>query len=120
LSICLGRLSRGFSWPEIGIHLISEDEVFGPKRARSKKEAGAAGEGLNWTGLSLLKVGDLVVHEDHGIGRYGGLCKMEIEQKVNEFVIIEYANHDRLYLPADRISTNPLLYDVTLTAFVEE
>jgi len=51
-----------------------------------------------------MKDGDLVVHQDHGIGRYGGLCKMEIEKKVNDFVIIEYSNNDRLYIPADRIS----------------
>ena len=104
LSICLGRLSRGFSWPDMGVHVISEDEIFGPKRSRAKTKRGVEAEGLNWTGLGLLKVNDLVVHQDHGIGRYGGLCKMEIEQKVNDFVIIEYAKEDRLYIPADRIS----------------
>ena len=52
LSICLGRLTRGFSWPETGIHLISEDEIFGPKRARSRSKKGLEGEGPAWTGLS--------------------------------------------------------------------
>jgi transcription-repair coupling factor (superfamily II helicase) len=103
LFICLGRITRGFAWPEIGLHLISEDEIFGPKRAgaRRKKEGR---EGLSWTAFSQLKEGDLVVHQDHGIGRYGGLLKMEIEAKVNDFVLIEYAGRDRLYVPADRIS----------------
>ncbi|MFH1488127.1 MAG: transcription-repair coupling factor [Pseudomonadota bacterium] len=104
LSICLGRLTRGFSWPETGIHLISEDEIFGPKRSRASSKKGLEGEGLAWSGLSHLKIGDLVVHQDHGIGRYGGLSKMEVEQKVNDFVVIEYAGTDRLYIPADRIS----------------
>jgi transcription-repair coupling factor (superfamily II helicase) len=102
LSICLGRLSEGFSWPQANLFVVSEDELFGPKRslAKAKNIEG----GIDWTTFSQLKVGDLVVHQDHGIGRFGGLVKMEIEQKVNDFVIIEYTGNDRLYIPADRIS----------------
>ena len=81
---------------------VSEDEIFGPKRSLAKSKPGM-GE-VDWTSFSQLKAGDLVVHEDHGIGRYGGLSKMEIDQKVNDFVVIEYAGNDRLYIPADRIS----------------
>ena len=102
LTMCLGRLSEGFSWPELGLYVVSEDEIFGPKRSLVKTKAGM-GE-VDWTSFSQLKAGDLVVHEDHGIGRYGGLSKMEIDQKVNDFVVIEYAGNDRLYIPADRIS----------------
>ncbi|MBW2285772.1 MAG: transcription-repair coupling factor, partial [Deltaproteobacteria bacterium] len=104
LSLCLGRLTKGFSWPDLGLFVISEDQLFGPKRGRagSRRQAGAGD--LGWTSFSQLKEGDLVVHQDHGIGQYGGLCKMEIEEKVNDFVIIDYAQSDRLYLPADRIS----------------
>jgi len=103
VSICLGRLTKGFTWAEIGLHVISEDEIFGPKRSHSRPKTGVGEGGLDWTTFSQLKGGDLVVHQDHGIGRYGGLCKMEIEQKGNDFVIIEYAFNDRLYIPADRI-----------------
>jgi transcription-repair coupling factor (superfamily II helicase) len=81
---------------------VSEDEIFGPKRSLAR--AGTSEGGINWTAFSQLKQGDLVVHQDHGIGRFGGLVKMEIEQKVNDFVIIEYTGNDRLYVPADRIS----------------
>jgi transcription-repair coupling factor (superfamily II helicase) len=102
LFICLGRLSEGFSWPHANLFVVSEDELFGPKRslARAKSVEG----GIDWTTFSQLKMGDPVVHQDHGIGRFGGLVKMEIEQKVNDFVIIEYMGNDRLYIPADRIS----------------
>ncbi|MEE9611569.1 MAG: transcription-repair coupling factor, partial [Desulfatiglandales bacterium] len=104
LSICTGRLSRGFTWPELGIYVVSEDEIFGPKRSRARTGDRVREGGLNWTGFSQLKVGDLIVHQDHGIGRYAGLRKMEIVRKANDFVIIEYAHNDRLYIPADRIS----------------
>lgn len=104
LSICLGRLSRGFIWPDPGIYVVSEDEIFGPKRSGTKTSGKRAVGDLNWTSFGKLQVGNLVVHQDHGIGQYGGLCKMEIDKKVNDFVIIEYDNNDRLYVPADRIS----------------
>ncbi|MFC1869416.1 transcription-repair coupling factor, partial [Thermodesulfobacteriota bacterium] len=104
VSICLGRLSRGFAWPEIGAYVVSEDEIFGPKRASARTKKRADKGGIDWTSFSQLKVGDLVVHEDHGIGKYGGLIRMEVENKVNDFVLIGYAANDRLYTPADRIS----------------
>jgi len=104
LSVCLGRLFKGFVWPDLGLYVISEDEIFGPKRARSRERRADAEARLKWSDFSQLKEGDLVVHEDHGVGRYKGLTKMEIQKKANDFVIIEYAHHDRLYIPADRIS----------------
>ena len=104
LTLCLGRLSQGFSWPGLGLYVISEDQIFGPKRGLSISRRRTEKGDPAWTSFSQLKEGDLVVHQDHGIGRYGGLCKMEIEEKVNDFAIIEYAQNDRLYVPADRIS----------------
>jgi transcription-repair coupling factor (superfamily II helicase) len=102
LFICVGRLSEGFSWPSENLFVVSEDEIFGPKRSFAR--SGPAEGGIDWTAFSQLKQGDLVVHQDHGIGRFGGLVKMEVERKVNDFVVIEYAGKDRLYVPADRIS----------------
>jgi transcription-repair coupling factor (superfamily II helicase) len=104
LILCLGRIAKGFAWPELGLFVISEDEIFGSKRPHARKKS-AVGEGaLNWTSFSQLAVGDLIVHQDHGIGQYGGLIKMEIEGITNDFVLIEYAERDRLYVPAQRIS----------------
>ena len=103
LSICLGRLSRGFTWVDLGLFVISEDEIFGSKRSRFRPKRKAR-DGIAWSSFSQLKAGDFVVHEEHGIGRYGGLQKMEIEHKINDFVIVEYADNSRLYIPADRIS----------------
>ncbi len=105
VTLCLGALTRGFAWPGLGLHVVSEDEIFGPKRSRGSRRKQAAGvEGLNWTSFSQLQVGDPVVHEEHGIGLYGGLKKMEVAGKANDFVIVEYEGADRLYVPADRIS----------------
>ncbi|MBC8419443.1 MAG: transcription-repair coupling factor [Desulfobacterales bacterium] len=104
LNICLGRLPKGFTWPDMGLYVVSEDEVFGPKKALRRQKRSEHTGGLSWSSFSQLKAGDLVVHEDHGIGRYGGLSTMEITQKMNDFVIVEYANNSKLYIPADRVS----------------
>jgi transcription-repair coupling factor (superfamily II helicase) len=102
ITICMGRLAKGFAWPEMGLYVVSEDEIFGPKRAGAKKRTQEGG--LDWASFGQLKVGDLVVHEDHGVGQYGGLIKMEIEDKVNDFILIDYMDKDRLYIPAYRVS----------------
>ncbi len=104
LSICLGRLPKGFAWADLGMYVVSEDEIFGSKRPRAKAPAAMGEDRISLTAFSQIHVGDLVVHQDHGIGRYAGLYKMEIEKKANDFVLVEYAHNDRLYVPADRIT----------------
>ncbi len=99
--ICLGRLSSGFKDLGQGLYVLCEDEIFGSKREHGTKRgsreqlAALAGD---------LKTGDLVVHEEHGIGRYIGLTRLKVGEQETEFVIIQYANNDKLYIPADRVS----------------
>jgi len=104
LYLCLGRLSEGFAWPDIGLYVVSEDDIFGPKAAKRRPGKGPRRDGLSWSSFSQLKDGDLVVHEDHGIGRYGGLVTMEIARKINDFVVVQYADNSKLYIPSDRVS----------------
>jgi transcription-repair coupling factor (superfamily II helicase) len=103
LYICLGHLSQGFRFLDSALTVITEDEIFGEKKHRERRTTRDKVQAIPWTGLSQLKVGDLIVHQDHGIGRYGGLSKMEVNGRERDFVTIEYADHDRLYIPADRI-----------------
>ncbi len=104
LYICLGYLSQGFRFLDSALIIITEDEIFGKKGGRERRTKRDKVQAIPWTGFSQLQVGDLVVLQDHGIGRYGGLSKMEIDSRVRDFVIIEYADNDRLYIPADRIN----------------
>ena len=53
--------------------------------------------------FSDLKQGDLVVHDEHGIGQYEGLIKLSLEGTVNDFLLVGYRDEDRLYLPVDRM-----------------
>jgi len=104
LFICLGYLSQGFRYLDSALLIVTEDEIFGEKKGRERRTARDRTQAIPWTAFSQLQVGDLVVHQDHGIGRYGGLSKMEIGATVRDFVVIEYAHHDRLYIPADRMN----------------
>jgi len=104
LYICLGHLSQGFRFLDSALIIVTEDEIFGEKKGRERRTKRDQVQAIPWTGFTQLQAGDLVVHQDHGIGRYGGLSKMEISGRVRDFVIIDYANNDRLYIPADRIN----------------
>ncbi|MFZ5571401.1 MAG: transcription-repair coupling factor [Thermodesulfobacteriota bacterium] len=99
---CIGRLSGGFVWTEAALSVITEDEIFGEKRrrrARSKQDVRA--ELLN---IEDLKQEDLVVHSDHGIGRYQGLVKLEMNGAAGDFLLILYQDDDKLYLPVERMN----------------
>ncbi|MCG6892656.1 MAG: transcription-repair coupling factor [Desulfobacteraceae bacterium] len=98
---CLGSLSAGFTWTGEGIALITADEVFGStgrkiRPARPSSQVAALS-------LTDLQSGDIVVHEEHGIGRYMGLVKLTVEGTTNDFLLIVYQGEDRLYLPVERM-----------------
>ena len=104
LTFCMDRLARGFAWPEEALYVLTEDEIFGAGRKISGRRRKSKSKGLSWSSFSQLKEGDLVVHEEHGIGRYVGLSTMEVAQQIHDFVIVEYEGQSRLYVPADRVS----------------
>ncbi|HDM76157.1 MAG TPA: transcription-repair coupling factor [Deltaproteobacteria bacterium] len=95
-----GHLDKGFSWPTEGFAIITEEEILGTKPRRRPKKA-AAGAFIN--SFKDLSSGDLVVHIDHGIGIYRGIDHITVDGISNDFLVIEYQNEDRLYIPVDRI-----------------
>ena len=83
LGIATSNLMRGFAWIEAGIDFVTETELFattGTTRRRKKQEQVSDVEALI-KDLSELKVGDPVVHSQHGIGRYRGLIHMDLGEK---------------------------------------
>jgi transcription-repair coupling factor (superfamily II helicase) len=102
LYICTGQVSGGFVWPNEYLALITDDEIFGvrqPRRKYSKPRPAA-----QLLDMQELKKDDLIVHNDHGIGQYGGLAKLTVDGLTNDFLIIVYQGGDKLYLPVDRMS----------------
>ena len=94
-----GHLSQGFTLPELGVAFFAEEELFGAKVRRAKKGARRA---PRLGDLSELRVGDFVVHQLHGVGRYEGLRREEVRGVGGDFMLITYQGDTRLYLPVHR------------------
>lgn len=100
--LCNHELSHGFSLATERLHLLSESELFGEMRLGGKKKGKRQqGEPVRFTELSN---GDVVVHRDHGLGYYQGLQTIAIQGVTNDFMLIEYRDGDKLYLPVDRLN----------------
>ncbi|HEX6004404.1 MAG TPA: transcription-repair coupling factor, partial [Burkholderiales bacterium] len=95
-----GPLHAGFVYPAESFAVITENELYAAQaRTRREREARrATNEGM-LRDLSEVKVGDPVVHEQHGIGRYLGLKTMNLGEGETEFLTLEYAGGDKLYVP---------------------
>src|SRR5881296_2151011 len=99
--VVVGECSAGFAIPALGVIVLTEGEVFGSRRRslrRPKYQRGAA-----LTAFTDLAIGDTVVHEDHGLGRYLGLQTMRIGDREGDFLLLEYSEGNRLYLPVQRL-----------------
>ncbi|MFV9511729.1 transcription-repair coupling factor [Tepidibacillus sp. LV47] len=97
-----GNLQSGFEMSSIHLVLITEGEVFSKKqrKARKIKQQTNAERIKSYTDL---KVGDYVVHVNHGIGKYVGIETLEINGIHKDYLHIKYAGNDKLYVPIDQI-----------------
>jgi transcription-repair coupling factor (superfamily II helicase) len=102
LCVCIGQVSGGFVWPAQLLALVTDDEIFGVRHQRRKYTKPRPRTQL--LDMQELKKNDLIVHDDHGIGQYGGLEKLKVEGLTNDFLVLVYKAGDKLYLPVDRMS----------------
>ncbi len=100
--LTVGELSAGFCLPEEKLIIISEEEIFG-KRSHRQKKTGQQRVRQLMSSLAELRDGDFIVHTDHGIGRYLGLTHLQTGAVAGDFLHLQYAGGDKLYLPIDRI-----------------
>ena len=82
--------------------LVLGEDVLQPHEEKSRRVPTGAFKGLDRH--EELKPGDLLVHRDYGIARFGGLLRMELGGTANDFLLLHYAGDDKLYLPVDRLS----------------
>ncbi len=97
-----GDLSSGFVLKDYSVAIVTETEIFDRKRIR-RQGSGKRDIKIELIAPEELKNGDIVVHVEHGIGRYEGLCSLKIDKLVQDFILIVYQDDDKLYLPVDRI-----------------
>ncbi|RPI87166.1 MAG: transcription-repair coupling factor, partial [Chloroflexi bacterium] len=104
-----GSLSEGWVFTPPGakpLHLLTDGEIFGWRRPEPRKRIRARAEEPE-APYADLQVDDWVVHVDHGIGRYIGLVNRTVDGVEREFLCVEYAEGDQLYVPvyqADRLT----------------
>jgi len=101
VTLLLGEISRGFRLPFSRLALIAEEELFG-RRVRRRGVSEVRKKQI-LASLAELKPGDHMVHVDHGIALYRGLQHISVGGVGGDFLLLEYAGGDKLYLPADRL-----------------
>ncbi|MEO6580462.1 MAG: CarD family transcriptional regulator, partial [Sphingomicrobium sp.] len=92
-------LDHGFTAPDVAV--LTEQDMLGDRLVRRKKRRKSADAFL--AELAALSPGDLVVHADHGIGRYEGLTSVMVGKAPHDCVALSYAGGDKLYVPVENI-----------------
>ncbi|MCA1830883.1 MAG: transcription-repair coupling factor, partial [Actinobacteria bacterium] len=95
----VAQIEEGFWSPSLQLAVVCESDLFGKRRAHRDPRTQRR---RSVSSLDLV-VGDLVVHVTHGVGRYKGIETRTIGPSVNDYIVIEYAEGDKLYVPADAI-----------------
>ena len=98
-------LQNGMTLERAGIAVITENQMFGDRAVQQRRRKYRKTRDAESTIQSLadLEPGAPVVHEDHGVGRYRGLKTLTVADVATEFLCIEYANQDKLYVPVSSL-----------------
>lgn len=96
IMVSCGYVAEGYEYPMLKFMVISETDIFGRKKKKKKRKRY---EGQKIQDFAELKPGDYVVHENHGIGVYNGIEKIEVEKVVKDYMKISYAEGGVLYIP---------------------
>ncbi|MCR5809409.1 MAG: transcription-repair coupling factor [Clostridiales bacterium] len=92
-------LPMGFEYPEIKLAAVSEYEIYGTEQRAVKRPA----KKRSSLAFTDLEVGDLVVHEAHGIGRFTGVKTLTVDKKTRDYIELLYLAGDKLYIPTDQL-----------------
>ena len=100
IMVTYGHVAEGYEYPMLKFMVISETDIFGKVKKKKKRKTY---EGQKILNFAELKVGDYVVHENHGLGIYQGIEKIEIDKVAKDYMKISYAGGGNLYIPATQL-----------------
>ena len=104
LFILTGSLSAGFKLPDSGLMILTDADIFGSTTSNKIKRRQGFKDGLRIASYLELRVGDHVVHVNHGIGRYCGLTRLKgTDGADRDYLLLEYAGGDKVYVPTDQV-----------------
>ena len=95
-----GHIAEGYEYPMLKFTVISETDIFGKVKKKKKRKTY---EGRKIQSFTELKPGDYVVHENHGLGIYQGIEKIEVDRIAKDYMKISYAKGGNLYIPATQL-----------------
>lgn len=98
IMVAYGSLHKGFEYPLIKFVIISESDIFGAEKKKKRKIKEYDGKKIQ--SFTDLNIGDYVVHENHGLGVYRGIEKIEVDKITKDYIKIEYAGGGVLYILA--------------------
>ena len=101
--VAVGALSGGFEYPNSGLAVLTDAQILQPGFRKGRRKKAADSKRRKLDSYADLSVGDLVVHEYHGIGRFNGIVKMKVDGVEKDYVKIAYAGTDSLYVPATQL-----------------
>ena len=96
-----GKVKKGYEYPLLKFVVISESDIFGGEKKKKKRRHIYEGEKI--ASFTDLNIGDYVVHENHGLGIYRGIEKIEVDKTVKDYIKIEYAGGGNLYILATQL-----------------
>ena len=100
IMVTYGHVAEGYEYPMLKFMVISETDIFGKTKKKKKRKTY---EGQKIQNFSELKIGDYVVHENHGLGIYQGIEKIEVDKVAKDYMKISYAAGGNLYIPATQL-----------------
>lgn len=101
IMVLYGKVKRGYEYPMLSFAVITESDIFGAEKKKKKKYKRYEGEHIR--SFADLHVGDYVVHENHGLGIYQGIEKMEVGGTTKDYMKITYAKGSNLYILATQL-----------------
>src|SRR5690606_35929599 len=101
--IVQGNLQAGFEFPSVQLIVITEGEMFSQKQRKARKLDRKMENAERIRSYTELKIGDFVVHVNHGIGKYMGIGTLEVGGIHKDYMHIVYAGGDKLSVPIDQI-----------------
>jgi transcription-repair coupling factor (superfamily II helicase) len=102
VNLAEGELSSGFQCTDIKLLVLTEAEIYG-RRKKRRRFAGVE-EGARIASYTDLSPGDYVVHVNHGVGKYGGVQTLEVAGVQRDYLLVQYAGEDRVYVPTDQVA----------------
>ncbi|GGF35696.1 transcription-repair-coupling factor [Halobacillus andaensis] len=101
-TIVKGNISSGFEWPMHKLAVLTENELFKKRTAKPKRRQKLS-NAERIKNYQELKVGDYVVHANHGIGKYIGIETLKVGDSHKDFLMVKYSGNDKLFVPIDQI-----------------